>query len=259
MAKKSTTPPTWGRFEEVEKEVPYRLIWRSYGPEKTGKDHFGLTAPGPIAIQSFDIGLEGVVEKFLKAPLGPKEIRAVEYEFDKNACSQDDAKALRDQFVEDFELALTQARTIIWDTETELWEVFRYAEFGVMSDAPKNYVKLNSEYRDLIQRAYDGGVNLQLIQKVKEKWISVEAVVAATGRKKLKPQNTGEMEPTGFREAGYLVQVNIQHSWTKEEGFALQIINCRQNMAIAGETFYNTSFPELASLVFPESEMENWE
>lgn len=255
-ARKPATPE-WGNFNPVTDEPRYRLIWRSYGPEKTGKDHFGLTAPGPIAIQSFDIGLEGVVEKFLKAPLGPKDIRYCEYEFDKNSTTQGDAQELRERFIEDFETALKVARTIIWDTETEVWELFRYAEFGEASDAPKNYVALNSAYRDLIQQAYDQQVNLQLIQKVKEKWISVEGT-DRNGRKVMKPHATGEMEPTGFKEAGYLVQANIRHSWDKENGFGIEVMNCRQNMSIAGETFYNIDFATLAQMVFPESDEAAW-
>lgn len=253
----SSSKKDWGNFVPVSADVTYRLIWRSFGGEKTGKDHFGLTAPGPIAIQSFDVGLEGVVEKFLKGPLGPKEIVASEYEFDKNDCSQEAAVEIRDRFVEDFELALHMARTIIWDTETELWEVFRYAAFGGMSDAPRNYVELNAQYRDLIQKAYDTGVNLQLIQKVKEKWGTVDKV-DRNGKKTSSPYPTGEMEPTGFKEAGYIVQANLRHRWDKERGFILDVINCRQNMTVSGEEYDNIDFPTFAQLVFPETDEESW-
>lgn len=254
----------WGNFTPVNHETRYRLIWRSYGGEKTGKDHFGLTAPGPIAIQSFDIGLEGVVEKFLKAPLGPKEIRFVEYEFERGKTSRQDAEDLRDRFIADFEHALTVARTIIWDTETEVWEVFRTAEHGtnkqgVATDAPKDYVKLNAMYRDLIQLAYDADVNLQLIQKVKEKWISVPKKDENGRTVGEKPSATGEMEPTGFKECGYLVQANLRHSWDKENGFVVHVVNCRQNMGIAGQEFAGLDFPTMAQLVFPESSEEQWQ
>jgi hypothetical protein len=254
MAKQPTPDTSWGDFKTVNDSVPYRLIWRSYGPEKTGKNHFGLTGPGPIAIQSFDIGLEGVVEKF---KVKGKDIRRTSYEFDKNDCSQDAAIDIRDRFIADFEIALTKARTIQWDTETELWEVFRFAEFGVMSDAPKNYVALNAKYRDLIQQAYAANVNLQLIQKVKEKWGTIQKV-NREGRLVDSPYPTGEMEPTGFKEAGYIVQANIRHSWDKEQGFGIHVLNCRQNMGIAGESYYNITLPELGQLVFDDSDESDW-
>lgn len=261
----------WGRFAPVSTQIPYRLIWRSYGPEKSGKSHLGLSAPGPIAIQSFDIGLEGVVEKFTKQG---KDIRYTKYEFDKNDCSQAAAKTIRDRFVEDFSTVLepisasearetsrktgeSRARTVIWDTETELWEVFRYAEFGDISDAPKSYVGLNARYRDLIQRAYNANVNLQLIQKVKERW-GVVKKEKRDGSTVDSPYPTGIFEPTGFKEAGYIVQANLEHRWVKDQGFIVKVLNCRQNMNIAGGEFENIEFAELGQLVFPETSEEQW-
>ena len=246
---------TWGNFQPVKEVVPYRLIWRSYGPEKSGKNHFGLTAPGPIAIQSFDIGLEGVVEKFVKAG---KDIRATSYEFEKDNCTKEAAAAIRDQFIEDFEIALNVAQTIQWDTETELWELFRFAEFGEASDAPRSYVGLNARYRDLIQRAYDKQVNLQLIQKVKERWGTVKKQ-SRDGRIVDSPYPTGEFEPTGFKEAGYITQANFRHFWNKENGFGIECLNVRQNMAIAGETYFNLEFSDMAQLIFPSSADTDWE
>jgi len=250
---KSTKDISWGNFKPASTVVPFRLIWRSYGPEKVGKNYFGLTGPGPIAIQSFDIGLEGVVEQFAQK----KEIVVTHYEFDKNDCTQDAAIDIRDRFIGDYTVALTKAKTIQWDTETELWEIFRFAEFGVMSDAPKNYVGLNAKYRDLIQQAYTANVNLQLIQKVKEKWGTIQKV-NREGRLVDSPYPTGEMEPTGFKEAGYIVQANIRHSWDKEAGFGIHVLNCRQNMSVAGETYYNISLPELGQLVFEDSDEDSW-
>lgn len=255
MAKaKVSTDDGWGDFQMVSEKVPYRMIWRSFGPEKTGKNHFGLTGPGPVAIQSFDIGLEGVVEKFR---VQGKEVRKTSYEFDKNDCSQDAAIAIRDRFIKDYHIALNKARTIQWDTETELWEIFRFAEFGEASDAPKSYVGLNARYRDLVQCAYDANVNLQLIQKVKERW-STTKKQNRDGRIVDSPYPTGEFEPTGMKEVGYIVQANIKHSWVKGTGFQIEILNCRQNMGVAGETFENISMPEFAQMVFPDSDESDW-
>lgn len=253
------TDTSWGDFAPLDHETRYRLVWRSWGQEKTGKDHFGLTAPGPIAIQSFDVGLEGVVEKFMRPPLGPKEIRAIEYEFKRSGYGspeeiQQAAIEVRDKFIADYQIALKKARTIIWDTETEVWETFRAAEFleneqGVSTDAPRYYVRVNGIYRDLVQQAYDTGVNLQLIQKVKERWKE---------NAKGSPVPSGVFNPSGFKEAGYLVQANFEHTWDKERGFILKCINCRQNMELAQMEFENTNFTDIAMAVFPESSEEDW-
>jgi hypothetical protein len=119
----------------------------------------------------------------------------------------------------------------------------------VSTDAPRNYVRLNSRFRDLVQRAYDSEANLQLIEKVKERWKTND---------KGSPVPSGQFEPTGFKESGYLVQANIRHSWDKENGFGLHVQNCRQNMAIAGESYYNVEFAEIAQLIFENSEEGDW-
>lgn len=229
------------------------MIVRSWGRDKTGKNHFGFTAPGPIFGQYFDPGgIEGVADKFQAGEVeghAPKEIMSRTYRFQKATMDQAHAIEVRDEFIEDYEFALTQARTVQWD-ETEVWELFRWAEFGGESDAPKNYGLLNARYRSLIQAAYDAGVNLQLIQKVKEKW------GAGQNGRGLAP--TGEYEPTGFKEANYVVQANLEHSWDAETGFSVKVVNCRQNMTISGQDFPGLDWPTLGCLVFPKSDESDW-
>ena len=237
----------YGNFKPLDSVDRYRLIVRSWGPEKSGKNHFGLTGPSPIFGLYFDPGgTEGVAEKFIREG---KEVHAVQYRYDKSKQDQSAAKDLRDQFIEDYEVALKYARLIQWD-ETEVWELFRWAQFGGDSDAPKYYAPLNAQYRFLIQSAYDSGVNLQLIQKVKEKWGE-----NAAG----KPRPTGGFEPTGFKEANYIVQANLEHNWTKEEGFTVRVVNSRQNMSLSGETYGGLDWPMLGNLIFPESSDKDWQ
>lgn len=241
----------YGNFQPLESASQFRLICRSWGREKSGKNHFGFTGPSPIFGQYFDPGgTEGVAEKFRRGEYGPaKEIYGVQYRFKKTEMEQEAAKDLRDQFIEDYELALKNARTVQWD-ETEVWELFRWAEFGGESDAPRNYGALNARYRSLIQAAYDAGCNLQLIQKVKEKW---------TQNAKGSPVPSGEFEPMGFKEANYIVQANLEHSWTKDGGFSVKVINCRQNMALAENEFAGLDLPTFGQLVFTDSSEEDWQ
>lgn len=269
----------WGS-SSVYVPVKPRLIWRSHGAEKVGKDHFGLSAPGPYVKHLFDPGgLEGVADKFPN-----KEIHVFTYKridrrifkksTDRSAVTRawDEAKRQRDDFLENFDLSIKNARTISLD-ETETWEVFRFAEFGLASDAPKNYDVLNSDYIDMVQSGVDAHVNMQFIQKLKEKWGSAdEPYVDENGmrRTKKKPYATGEMIPTGFKELGYKVQANFRHTWDTTNGFGLTVESCRQNMSLAGETYYSgwplgadESVPELgfgyiAQLVFPGTEEEDW-
>ena len=241
-----------GHFVKADQDVKLRLIGASYGEQKVGKTSFWLSAPGPIYVQSFDYGLEGVIQKFQK----DKEIYVREYDWapGKEGLTQDDAIELRDQFVADFETALTNGRTIVWDKETEVWELFRYAEFGGPSDAPRNYPELNQRYRYHIRRPYDLGVNFGLIQGVRDKWVS--KADKRTGE--MKPHFTGERVRTGFGEVGTLVQIDM---WHKREGgkFYIDVGGCRQNAELQDVQFEGLTFPEIAQLVFPDSAAEDWE
>jgi hypothetical protein len=62
-----------------------------------------------------------------------------------------------------------------------------------------------------------------------------------------------------MKEAGYIVQASLRHTWDKANGFGVHVVNCRQNMAIADETFYGSTFPELATMVFGEESDGSWE
>ena len=240
----------WGHFTPINESIAYRLIYRSCGWDKTGKNHFGFTMPDPILGMYLDpAGTEGVVQKFLKGENGTpkKEIRHIQYRFNKKWDDQDKAKEVRDQWMEDYQHGLTIAKSIQID-ESELWELCRFAEFGRESDLGREYGPLNGMYRGLIQDAFDAGVNLQLVQKVKTKWV--------------KGESTTEMEPLGFKQAGNIVQVSLEHRYDPDadesERFKVKIVNARQNTSVWGFEFANLDFPQLGMLIYEDSTEEDW-
>ena len=241
----------WGNFTPINESIAYRLIYRSWGWDKVGKNHFGFTMPDPILGMYLDpIGIKGVVEKFIKGYGGQpaKEIREVQYRFNKKWDDQDRAKEVRDQWIEDYLHGLTIAKSIQID-ESELWELCRFAEFARESAKGREYGPLNGMYRGLIQDAADANVNLQLIQKVKTKWVEGES--------------TKDMEPMGFTQAGNIVQVSLEHRYDPEpatiaDRFKCTVVNCRQNTEIWGQEFTNLTFPELGQLVYPNSLESDW-
>lgn len=261
------TKPTASRWDSPTSRIATtptkRLIVRQYGPQKTGKTHFALTAPGPIFIQSFDVGLEGVVEQFLDAG---KDIRAIEYPFNaadygsETECAKE-ANKVWAQFTDDYAMALKDGRSVVWDKETEVWELLRYARFGSMSDRPSNYQVLNKEYRSLVRAAYGNGVNLFLIQGTKERWIS--KFDAAKG--KMVAHNTGEYDPAGMKEVGGLVQVNLKHQRVLDDAgdsqYQVVIEDARHSAAqpFVGMTMDNFTFPQLAMACFPDTGEEDWQ
>lgn len=264
MAVSKPATSRWSSTEAQLSSTPTtRLIWRGYGEQKCGKTHFALTAPGPIFIQSFDVGLEGVVEPFLAAG---KDIRALEYPFDpegyrtEKECAEA-ADRIWTQFVGDYKAALEEARSVVWDTESEVWELLRYARLGAASGAPKDYAVLNNEYRSLVRKAYGGGVNLGLLQKTKEQWIS--KMDPAKG--KMVPHNTGEQVPSGMKEIGFLVQCNLKHERVLDEEMnhhyrvTVEDVRHKAGQGLTGQSFDDVmDFTMLATGIFPDTTEEDW-
>jgi hypothetical protein len=241
-------------FGEVNPIVVPRLIVGIEGLEKQGKSHFALTAPGPTAYFSSDVGLEGVISKF--AP--NKSVYVMEMEVPD---VKDKAELVWNKYLKAYQevlaLPLSTIRSVVVDTATELWELLRMKEFGKLTQVmPHHYGPVNAKYRAMIRMAYDSKKNLILLHKMKSKYIN--------------DKRTADYERAGFADTGFLVQVNAQvyrdPPWVDEDGvqnpgdFNLYIRDCRQNPDMAGVTLTGDmcNFPVLASLVLPEVDMGEW-
>lgn len=226
--------------------VKRRLIMSLSGREKQGKTHFSLTAPGPIAFFSMDLGTEGVVGKF-----PDKEIWVGEYDYhsiqgmDPAAIAGEWERLKRDYIMI---MKTPEIRTVVWDTATEVWEMIRIARFGKLTQVkPHHYGPVNAEYRDLLRLAYAGDKNLILLHKMKAEYVE--------------DKRTGRFERAGFGDTGFLVQLNAL-AWRDQEGmFGITVQDSRQNPALMGEEIMEPllSFPFLATQVFPETEEGDWE
>lgn len=239
------------RFRLADDTLKERIIAASFGEVGTLKTSFWLSAPGPIVVQSCDRGLEGVVEEFRKK----KDIYVVEYDANTSGIEQDEAIETRDKLTEDFEHAVKHARTVIWDKETQVYEIFKYAEFGAPSDAPSNYYPLFQRYRRVINLAKSADVNFGIIQGMKNPWApKVNKKTGAQGAMK-----TEERVRRGMPEIEEIVHINIEHVF--EEGkFQLKIGKSR---GPGGREIQNTTIPfmqfaEFATLVFPNTDVEDW-
>jgi len=267
MPKQSSNPLS--RFSLASHELRKRIIAASAGEVGTGKTRFWMTAPGPIVIFSLDMGTEGVVEEFRQ---DGKEIYVQEYEWAPPPVAEDtsyeekeefkeQAQSIRDRFLEDFEVAVQNARTVVWDKESDIWEMFRYAEFGAPNDAPKNYAALNQRYRRAVNLPKSFDVNFGLIRGLKDKW-GTRMKRSGNGTQ---PFNTGEREIVGFSELDGLVHTTLFHR--REEGkFLIDVGKSRGpgGQAIQDQTLEAMSsglgltFPEFAQLVFPETDDGDW-
>ena len=230
-----------------------RLIVSAEGKERTGKTSFGLSAPGPLVYLPLDPGMEGVIDKYLadkEVWLPTKDKNEIETFNYRDVTSQDEWEKMWEKFKSTFEKGLIskEVKSLIVDTATEAWELIRLARLGKLSNVkPHHYGPVNAEFRNMIKRVYETDKNLILIHKVKKEYVD--------------DKTTGEMERAGFGDVGYLVQINVVTTWSQDEGFAITLRDCRQNMDIAGMTLsapMNT-FPYLASQVYPNTDPEQWE
>lgn len=184
-----------GQFQRAEATVVARLVAAVAAREKQGKTHFSLTAPGPIVTFNADIGLEGVVHKFLaegkeilvyNIPMPEANNRNVEKEAGK---VWDDLENATDAALDN-----PAVRTIVFDTATEIWEIVRLAYFGKLTEVkPHHYSGVNAEFRRFLKKVFKTDKNLILIQKMKAEYV--------------KNERTGEWEMAGFSDTPFIVQV----------------------------------------------------
>jgi hypothetical protein len=250
-----------GLFEKIDGAGKQRIIAASYGEVGTLKTSFWLSAPGPILIQSLDRGTEGVADVYMKEH-PKKSIYLAEYDANTHLIVQEpDAQAAAEAVFAKIETDMRKAieqgiRTIIWDKETQIYEIAKYAVFGAPSDAPSNYYSLFQRYRALINEAKDSDINFGVIQGMKTPWISE---MKATGKMGAKPSKTDRVR-RGMPEIEELMHLNIRHFIDEDGDFMLEIGKVRGPGArdIQNTTIAYREFPDFATLVFPDTDESEW-
>jgi hypothetical protein len=239
-------------FKEVGNEqAPRRLIMDLHGMERSGKTTFALTAPGPIAYMQLDPGGEDIVPK-IRRQFPKKRLFLSKYYTDiKPGLSVAEVEAIAApvwlRFVQDFETALTQFRTIVIDTSTELWELLRLAEFGKVGQVKAiHYGPVNAAFRRLLRIPYNTACNVIFIHKMKRTYLN--------------DTWNGKHERAGFGGTSYEVQLQARTFWDDEDGFQLEIEDCRQRAELRGEIVPTPmcDFPNLAMMVYPDSRESDW-
>lgn len=261
MAKQVTD---WGRFELLTPDESTRsIVASSQGTAGSGKSHFWLTAPDPIAYFLFDPGgLKGLRNNEL---FTEKEIRVIDYCGELNIGKLPKVERIAqsleafERFQADWDVAIRNAKTLIIDKESLLWEMVRYAHDEVESPTPKNFHELNLLYRGWVQDAEVHGKNLGLIRDMHDTWGKIG--VSREG----KPQQgfTGKFKPDGQKYVPSLVQINLEHRWDDENReFVLKVLEkCRLGNAVdlMGKEFPGFNFMDLAMTVYPDSSPEEWQ
>ena len=230
---------------------------------KCGKTNFGLTAPSPLAYLNLDQGEDGVAQKFIA---DGKRILQCKIEYDAEGAfgsattaEQEHWKKAKKRLKEGWLDALNTKgiRSVVVDTDTEAWEVFRLAEFGRSSALARNYGPVNAEYNALMRAVLKTDKNLIILQKLKELYVN--------------DKGTGRLVASGFKGAEYNSQVNVR-LWRGENDdhvgiriaggeFGMTIISSRNNPDLDGEELVGpmVNFTTLAMMIHPDTEESDWE
>jgi len=259
MAGKGKVSDVFARYQRADTTSKQRIFANSDGEVGSGKSTFWLGAPGPIVVQTLDLGLEGVVERFA----ADKEIYTATYDLGQEPGSEftvAKAQEAVSKFVEDFEHAIVNARTIVWDRESDVWPLFFFAEFGT-DDAfgaapPKDWDRLKGKIRRLIQMAKTTDINFGIIRGMKNEW--VQKTNAKTGAKAA--TQSGGRVASGMDDIDALTHLTLFHTRNGKE-FSIRVGKARGpgGHDIQDQTFEGLCFQEFAQLVFPGSCAEDWE
>ena len=262
MAKRQASAPDWtSAFTKASGAPVPRIIGLSYGEYGSGKTALWLGAPGPIAVFDFDEGLEGVVEDFQAR----KDIYVMSHRWSPlDDDAQDEAIRVRDEFIAQFEQAVQNARTVIIDKGSQLWEIVRYAEFGAPNGQPRDYYPLNKFMTRLFSLAKATTVNFGMIDGMKTPWAMKGK---NDGGKSL--TKTSDRVRRGFEEADEHAHVVLFHEKDEDGNFVYTVQKSRgpgahavqgESIVIANDPEEKlTAFAELGQRIFPDSDPEDWQ
>lgn len=249
------------------------------GLEGTGKTTWALTAPKPLFYQGTDFGTDGVIQKangqIIRPTAGdyklniPFEYRAFvdRKETDKERQMREGrlANYVHEQFYvpfyEDFIKAIdTGARSIVWDSASEIWEFIRLSVFGrTGTNRPDLNAEANAKFRELVRTANVRNVNLIMINHLKKQW---DSYFDAQGNVKWRPTADWTME--GNDKCPRLVAINLWTEFTPGDAltntkpkFDLKIKKNRDRAEYVGQTFPALPFLELMGLLVPD--VDSWE
>lgn len=241
--------------EEISASGLRRLIIRIGGREKQGKTTWTLTAPPPIAYYDLNNRSKHVLDRFVGRGVW-------HYKYDMLlAREQVEWKAAWNKLRKDFDEGVMHpdVRTLVIDTETDMWELRRLAQWGRESSVPDQYGALNKDIRNMYDAVINSDKNLIVVSEMKKSY-KTKIVRTKSGERELSEWD-GTYEFAGWSNAGAKVEVNIEASFdTKEHVFSTTVLNCGVNALLAGHVFEGaeSNFPFLASAVFEDTDPGFW-
>jgi hypothetical protein len=226
------------------------------GLEKNGKTTFVGSAPEPLVIFTTDFA--GIRRAQLDKRFPGKDIRVeVLPEIDMNAHADNiksSAKKAVDDFKSKWDNALRAARSVGVDNASDLWLLFRLAEFGRTKIDSRTfgseYDGINADFTNVIRQSYKCAVNVILLHQVNAQRDEKGKITAGSYSRK------------GFRHLGPLVDELVYLYRNDDNGdFMLRVIESGFNSSLRNlewKTNPDVAFIDYALKVFPQSTPDQW-
>ena len=223
-----------------------RMIVCTEGAEGSGKTDFVLGAPRPLTYLDFDYGAEGITR--YAAPEVHKQYDLLAAEWQPEAQAKRYAAEVMKRFIADFRQAIAdQVRTLAVDTFTAAWAGQRLAR------SEDKYVEFEEEFRSLIRAAYASPcTNVILIHHLKSDWKR-----DVTG----KSYKAGTYSRDGMDGIANMVQLAVRQRYVAPQvaagqvvvpgRFEVDVMKCRDNVGLVGQTFAGMDFATLCGIVCP--------
>lgn len=245
-------PPQFSKLETFSKYQP-KLVRKACisveGREKRGKTHFALTAPGPIVYINLDEGLDRVQPnvKFPNLDLRVVDIPSFSRDGHPDRVAEEALKVW--EYLKEVHVnALESARTVVYDSFTEMWELVRLARFGKLTQVQWfHYGPINREFHDFIREFSRHNANLILLHKV-------------MAEKDASGNATGGFDRKSFNHIGFDVDDFFRVDRDDTGNFFVECIESGHNADIKGKRFMEpcNTFTDIALSLFPSSVPTDW-
>ena len=223
-----------------------RMIMNVQGKEDTGKTHFLLTCPTPIALFDLDHNSESLVKK---PEFVNEDIFVSEYYFERPSKGSNETKLIKEadhlwnRFMAEYKQALKEVKTIAIDTAGLLWEMLRMARFGKLTQVmPHHYGPLNSEMAQIIDMGKQSNCNLIMSSTLAPQYINDQA--------------TGLWVRQGWSQLDYKVQYSMELSRAKtgpnKGNFQGKVMKFKPDPKMVDQVLVSPSFNDVFVRAFPK-------
>lgn len=248
----SLVPPTFNKldiFSKYQPKLTRKACISVEGREKRGKTHFSLTAPGPIIYFNLDEGLDRVQPEVKFPNLDLRVVNLPNFSRDGHPDRvAEEALKVWDQIKEMHVNALSSARTVVYDSFTEIWEIARLARFGKLQQVQWfHFGPINREFHDFVREFTKHDANLILLHK-------------SMAEKDVNGNGTGAYERKGFSHIGFDVDDFFKVDRDETGAFYVECLESGHNPAIKGKVFKEpgNTFVDVALSLFPASSPVDW-